>query len=126
MRNDIYWLVDCKVKPGKLEDYQAAIRPLIEATRAEPGNHTYDYSISDDGTRIMIFERYDDSEAIVSHVTQVFSQYAEGFSAGVDIESFTVFAEHLSPEAKEILDAFGCTYMASFDGYLDKELVRLP
>lgn len=122
MRTEIYWLVDCTVKPGKLENFKAAISPLIDATRREPGNLAYDFSMNDDGSQIQIFERYANSAAIVSHVTEVFALYADDFSAGVDITRFTVYANHLEPEAKKILDGFGSTYMSPFDGYLQKHI----
>ncbi|MDY7528701.1 MULTISPECIES: putative quinol monooxygenase [unclassified Cryobacterium] len=120
MREEIYWLVTCDVKPGKFQDFTEAIEPLVAATKAEEGSLIYGYSVNDDETLVHILEMYRDSAAVVSHVTTVFPQFAERFLDGVDITGFVVFG---TPDAaaKEILDGFGSTYMRPFSGFTRKE-----
>ncbi|WP_291049678.1 antibiotic biosynthesis monooxygenase [Herbiconiux sp.] len=115
-RDEIYWLVTCAVKPGKFEDFTKVVEPLVAATKAEEGSIAYDYSVNEDETLVHIFESYRDSRAVVSHVTTVFSQFAEGFLEGVDVTGFVVFGSP-DAEAKEILDGFGSTYMRPFEGF---------
>jgi len=119
-RSEIYWLVTCAVKPGKFDDFRAVVEPLVAATKAEEGSIAYDYTVNDDHTLVHIFESYRDSAAVVSHVTTVFSQFAEGFLEGVDVTGFVVFG---TPDAaaKEILDGFGSTYFTPFEGFTRKE-----
>ena len=120
MREEIYWLVTCVVKPGKFAGFTEAIVPLVAATKAEEGSLAYDYSVNEDETLVHIFEAYRDSAAVVSHVTEVFPLYAEGFLAGVDITGFLTFGTP-DPAAKEILDSFGSTYMRPFEGFTRKD-----
>lgn len=118
-RSEIYWLVTCEVKPGRFEDFTKVVEPLVAATKAEAGSVAYDYSVNADQTRVHIFETYRDSAAVVSHVTTVFSQFAEGFSDCVDVTGFVVFGDP-DAEAKAILDTFGSTYFSPFEGFLSK------
>ena len=116
MRQEIYWLVTATVRPGKFAELTGVVAPLVAATRAEPGSLAYDYSVNQDHSVINIFESYRDSEAVVNHVTKTFSQFAEAFSACVDIDGFVVYGSP-DPAAQEILDGFGSLYMTPFEGF---------
>lgn len=119
MREEIYWLVTCVVKSGKFDEFTRVVKPLVAATKAEEGSLAYDYTVNEDQTLVHIFEAYRDSAAVVSHVTTVFPQFADGFNECVDITAFVVFG---TPDAaaKEILDGFGSTYMTPFEGFTRK------
>lgn len=119
MREEIYWLVTCVVKPGKFEDFTRVVEPLVAATKAENGSLAYDYTVNEDETLVHIFESYRDSAAVISHVTTVFPQFADGFLECVDITGFTVFGTP-NAEAAQILDGFGSTYMRPFEGFISK------
>lgn len=119
MREEIYWVVTAAVKPGKFDDFTAVVAPLVAATKEEPGSLAYDYSVNGDQTVVQIFESYRDSAAVVDHVTKTFSQFAEGFSACVDIQGFVVYGTP-EPAALEILDGFGSQYMTPFEGFTRK------
>lgn len=61
--------VRTKVKPGTAEDYLAANRPFLEATRREPGNKWFDqYRSVDDPDVILTSEAFDDAAAGEAHV----------------------------------------------------------
>jgi quinol monooxygenase YgiN len=105
MRKDIYWVCVFKV-----------VAPLVAATKQEPGALAYEYNVSDDRTTVHILEHYRDSDAVVSHVTQTFSTFAERFSALATVASFVVYGVP-EPAARKILDGFGATYMTPFDGF---------
>jgi len=119
MRNEIYWLVTCAVKPGRFEQFTEVVKPLVEATKAKDGSLAYDYTVNKDATLVHIFESYRDSTAVVSHVTKVFPQFAEGFLDCVDITGFVVFGTP-DDEAKQMLDDFGSVYMQPFEGFTRK------
>ena len=119
MRNEIYWVVTCSLHPGKFEEFKGVVAPLVAATKAEPGSLAYDYSVNDDETLVHVFEAWQDSEDVVSHITKVFSQFADDFSACVDFDSFVVYGKP-DTAAKEILDGFGSVYMTPFEGFTRK------
>jgi quinol monooxygenase YgiN len=62
--------VKTKVKPGSAEDYLAANRPFLEATRQEPGNKWYEqYRSVEDPDTILTLEAFDDAAAGEAHVS---------------------------------------------------------
>ena len=77
-------------------------------------------SVNTDHTVVQIFESYRDSEALVTHVQDTFSQFAEEFTALISIDGFVVYGWP-DPPAKQILDGFGSVYMAPFIGYTQSD-----
>lgn len=120
MRNEIYWVVTAALEPEKYDAFKETVTPLVEATRKEPGSLAYDYSVNADHTVVHIYESYRDSQAVVTHVQDTFSQFAEAFTALVSIEGFVVYGWP-DPAAKEILDGFGSVYMTPFVGYTQSD-----
>lgn len=116
MKEDIYWVCVFAVEPERFADFKAVVSPLVEATRAEAGSMAYEYNVSADQSSIHILEHYRDSEAVVTHVTQTFSRFAEAFGALARVQSFIVYGVP-SPEARAILDGFGAVYLTPFDGF---------
>ena len=78
--------VKTKVRPGTAEDYLAANRAFLEATRQEPGNRWYEQfrSVEDPDT-ILTLEAFDDAAAGEAHVN---SDHFQRFLANNDTEPF--------------------------------------
>ncbi|GAA1914490.1 putative quinol monooxygenase [Nocardioides lentus] len=58
-----------KLKPGAAEDYLAASRPFLEATRAEPGNLWFEhYRSVEDPDTVLTIEAFADKAAGEAHV----------------------------------------------------------
>ena len=119
MREEIYWLATAAVRPGRFAEFTGVVAPLVAATRAEPGSLAYDYSVDENQERVHIFESYRDSQSVVDHVTGTFAQFADAFSACVDIEGFVVYGQP-DEAAREILDGFGSVYVTPFEGFTRK------
>lgn len=78
--------VKTKVKPGTAEDYLAANRPFLEATRHEPGNKWFEqYRSVDDPDTILTSEAFDDAAAGEAHVN---SQHFQEFLANPTTRPF--------------------------------------
>jgi quinol monooxygenase YgiN len=116
MKADIYWLCTFRVKPEDFPAFKAVVAPLVAETRKEDGSMAYEYHVTDDHSMIHILEHYRDSAAVVHHVTQTFSRFAEAFTALASVESFVVYGTP-EPEARQILDGFGAVYVPPFDGF---------
>ncbi|MFC3058422.1 putative quinol monooxygenase [Paenirhodobacter populi] len=116
MKQDVYWVCVFRIEPDTYHDFQKVVAPLVKATLREEGSLAYEYMISDDLSSVHILEHYKDSQAVIDHVTKVFSQFAEDFTNLATVESFTVYG---SPNvaAREILDEFGAVYLLPFDGF---------
>lgn len=113
---EIYWVVTCAVRPDQLAEFKTIAGQLVAAAREEAGTLAYEFAIDADQSTIHIFERYRDSDAVVSHVTQTFGPYAERFLALVTVSRFVVYGTP-SAEAQRVLVGFNPVYMTLFDGF---------
>lgn len=88
MPKDIYWVCVFQIAPTDLDAFKAVVRPLVEMTRQEAGSLAFEYNASPDKSSIHIIEHYQDSAAVMHHVTQTFSQFAAAFTALASVKSF--------------------------------------
>jgi len=69
-------------KPGLHSKVEAVLKPMVEATRAEPGNRRYDLFSSADATGVVLYyliEQYADAAAGALHrETAHYRQYRAG------------------------------------------------
>jgi quinol monooxygenase YgiN len=116
MAEQISWQVELAVKPGQLESFRTLTREMVEFTRSEAGVLIYERFISADGATVYVYERYVDSAAAVAHL-QAFRQYfGARFASLIERRHFLVFGTP-SGELRSILNGFGATYLAFFDGF---------
>jgi quinol monooxygenase YgiN len=81
----------------------------------EPGTLIYEWSVSEDGSKLTTYERFADADAALTHLGG-FGPHAERFMAAVTPTRVTVFG---SPSAalKEALAAFAPTYFSQIGGF---------
>src|SRR5260370_35854454 len=53
--------MELAVKPGELENFQALIGEMVEATLEEPDTLSYERFVTDDGKFVHVYEGYEDS-----------------------------------------------------------------
>ena len=68
------------IKDGELDAVLAALRPLVEASRAEPGCETYQaHRDPENPNAIFLYERYVDEAAYQAHAdSEHFKKYGPG------------------------------------------------
>jgi len=115
MNNHITCLYELEVKEGKLEGFRELIKRVVAATRQEPGVLLYEYSISDDGAKAYIVERYR-PEALVPHVDIIFAPFAESFLEHVKFTRLLVFGD-VTSDLHRRLDPFGAIYVKPYAGF---------
>ena len=116
MTTEVSWQVELAVKPGKLEDFRALTREMVESTRGEPGVLIYERFVSADGQVVYGYERYADSPSAVAHLVAFGTTYRDRFVGLVERKRFTGFGAP-SDALKSILDEFGATYPTPLDGF---------
>jgi len=116
MEDQVSWVIELAVKPGELEAFKALMEEMVSGTSVEPTTLGYEWFISDDGRTVHIYEKYTDSEAMVSHVNGFLAKWAERFLAAVDVTRFTVYGSP-NAAAKEMLDGFGAVYLGPWGGF---------
>lgn len=117
MSNHIFWVLDLDIKEGRLGDFRSLMGEMVEATQAnEPGCLNYEWFISDDETKCSLYERYADSDALMTHMGNFGAHFADRFMACVDIKKFVVYGDP-SEMAREALSTLGVVIMNPFGGY---------
>jgi len=115
MSNQIHWLLEVAIQPGQLANFRAVAKDLIAATQSEPGTLNYEWNLNADETTCHIYERYQDSAAVLTHVTS-FGRFAERFMQACRPTRFYVYGTP-TDEVKAALTDFGPTYFTSLGGF---------
>ena len=116
MDGRVSWVLEVAVNPGQIETFRALMSEMVASTRNEPGALIYEWFIGDKGDTVHLYERYADSAAAITHLTTFGEQFAERFLAAATPTRFTVMGNP-SPEATEVLNALGPTYLRPFGGF---------
>lgn len=67
MFENIGWIVEAKIKPGKREEFAAVVSEIVARTRNEGGTLNYQYYVSDDGD-VLVYERFANIESAHLHI----------------------------------------------------------
>lgn len=114
----IHYLVEFSVKPGKLEQFKDVANWFIEKCEAEePGTKAYRWYLSDDQTKCYLHEAFDDSAGLVAHAggPRVQGRIGDLLEAG-DITRFEAFGNP-DAAAAEVLAGFGAVTHGYYGGF---------
>jgi quinol monooxygenase YgiN len=115
MSENISWILQVAIHPGKLEDFRSVAKDLVAKTESESGTLDYEWNLSEDQTVCHIFERYRDSEALLTHV-QSFGNFAQRFMEACHPTRFHVYGKP-SEAAKAALADLNPVYSAPIGGF---------
>ncbi len=105
------------VRDGCLDDARALVPEMVAATRRdEPGALTYEYFLSEDGSSCHIYERYADSQAVMAHLGNFGTHFADRFMACFEPTSLSVYGP-ASNEVRDALAGFGATHLGLLAGF---------
>jgi quinol monooxygenase YgiN len=116
MGDQVSWLLELAVKPGRLDELRAVVDEMVESTRAEPGALVYEWFVADDGATVDVYERYADSGAALAHLATFGQTFAGRLLSTADVTRWTVFGSP-SDEARRAMDRSGASYMGSLAGF---------
>lgn len=116
MENHVSWVIELAVKPDQLDPFKQLMEEMVAGTSGEPGTLNYEWYISDDESTIHIFEKYDSSESMITHVNGFLAKWAARFMECVEPTRFVVYGSPNEP-ARQLLAAFGGTYLAPLGGF---------
>ncbi len=71
MTDNLYWVLVADVNEGQEAALRALAKTFVERTKTEPGALAYEWSFSDDNSRLHIHERYASSEAALAHLANM-------------------------------------------------------
>ncbi len=117
MTENVYWLLTVDVNPGKMDDATSLMQEMVSATQDnEPGTLNYEWNFSADKSSIHLFERYANSEAIMIHLGNFGSKYAERFMQCFSPTGLSVYGKP-SADVQDALAAFGPVYYSQAAGF---------
>ena len=116
MNEQVSWVFEVAVKPGKIDAFRTLMEEMVESTRAEPGAVVYEWFVSDDESVVILYERYADSAAVLTHSAAFQAKFAGRFLELVDPVKFTVLGT-LNDEAKAALSRPGRVFLEPFGGF---------
>lgn len=116
MERQVSFVVELAVKKGSFGAFKDLIAEMVAGTNIEPQTLAYEWYVSEDTGTVYIFEKYADSEAMITHVGGFMKIWAERFLNFVDVKSFTVLGDP-SPAARDLLTGLGPVYLRPLAGF---------
>ncbi|WP_099826307.1 putative quinol monooxygenase [Oceaniglobus indicus] len=117
MSDNVEWVMVMDIRAGKADHARPLLDEMVETTEAdEPGALHYEYYMNADETRCTSLERYEDSDAVMKHLANFASLYAERFFACFKPVSFTVYGP-ASDQVREALAQLGATHESRTAGF---------
>ena len=115
MSESIAWILEVSIHPGKLDDFKSVAADLIAASQPELGTLDYEWNLSEDSATCHIFERYQNSEALLKHV-QSFGTHARRFMESCHPTRFVIYGAP-SDAAKAALAELHPVYFLPMGGF---------
>ncbi len=116
MSNNVSWNLQVSIRDGRFDDFKVLMQEMVESTRTESGTLAYEWFLSEDSKSCHLYERYSDSVAVMTHLTNFGSNFANRFVECVEPKSMMVYGEP-ADEVRTALEAFGAEFLGSFGGF---------
>jgi|SRR5215510_6358913 quinol monooxygenase YgiN len=117
MTENVYWVFELAINPGRFEDLKILMAEMVEAThRNEVGTLNYEWAISDDQQVCHIYERFQNSVAVMTHLQSFGGNFAARFMEILKPTRLVVYGEP-SVQVKDALAGLNPVYMAPFGGF---------
>jgi len=118
MENHISWIIELDVKEEKIDKATALMEKMVEAAKAnEEGTLHYEWFFNDDKTTCHIYERYENSEAVLTHLQNLNEHFIDDFMGAFEPKKLNVYGDP-SDDAREALDGLGAQYFAFSNGFV--------
>jgi quinol monooxygenase YgiN len=117
MGDQVSWLLELAVKPGKLDELKAVMAEMVESTRAEQGTLNYEWFVSDDSQSVDVYERFRDSTAVMAHLATFGKTFAARLLATADVARWTVLGDP-TDEARAAMARSGAAFLGSLAGFV--------
>jgi quinol monooxygenase YgiN len=115
-KQTVWFAVDLSIHEGKLEEFEQIARTMIAGTQNEPGALHYDWCFSNDHRRCRILETYENSDAVLAHMSGSSVQiYLPRLLEFCKITRFEVYGDP-GPKATQMLVHAGAEIFDLWDG----------
>ena len=117
MTENVSWLLQTTINEGKIEEFKTLMTDMVNATNEfEPGALNYEWYTNTENTTCHIYERYENSAATLTHLTNFGEKFAERFMGLVTPTGISVYGNP-STEVREGLKNFGAVHYNQIGGF---------
>lgn len=117
MHQTVSWILDVEISAGQQAEFRSLMAEMVAATQAkEPGTLHYEWSTTANGSHGQIYERYRDSDAVMAHLTNFGTHFAERFLQIMRPTRLVVFGAP-SPAVRAALESLDPVYMERAAGF---------
>jgi quinol monooxygenase YgiN len=114
--NEVGWLFELELKPERRAEFEALVPEMVASTRQEEGARAYQVFQNLEGNSVCVYERYADSGAALTHMTNFGEKFAARFMEYVTPVRFTVLGSP-SPDLAGALAPLGAIVHAPMGGF---------
>lgn len=116
MSTIVSWNLQVSIRDGRFDEFKALMQEMVDSTRTESGTLAYEWFLSEDSKSCHLYERYSDSDAVMTHLHNFGSNFADRFVEYVEPKSMMVYGEP-SDAVRAALESFGAEFLGSFGGF---------
>jgi len=116
MSEHIHLNVSLSIHEGKLNEFQAIAREMVQATQKEAGTLRYEWYLGRDGRRCQLIETYADADALLAHFDgPAVKEGVPKMIKTADVSEFEVYG-YPGPKATAVLSDFGAEIFLYWHG----------
>lgn len=117
MRENVGWILETQVKPGKIAELKKLAAEMVGMTEEnEPGTLYYEWSLAEDGETLFFYERFTDSDAVMAHLANFGKHFAGRFMDALLIKRIVIFGP-ADERVKSAYEQMNPTYAVWFHGF---------
>jgi quinol monooxygenase YgiN len=111
----ISYTIEFAITDGNLDKFSEMAKAFTAATQEEPGTLRYQWFLSQDGSRCLIHESFEDSEALMVHLGNA-GPHLPGLLEIAPISRFDVSGDP-GDEVRAVIDGLGAVYFTELVGF---------
>ena len=117
MTDNIQWILEMAVRGDDPAAVKSLVDEMVRATQSnEPGALIYEYYLSEDKSRCSVVERYADNAAVMVHLKNFETHFAERFFALFEPKLFRVYGP-ANEDVRSALGSLGATFDDAVGGF---------
>ena len=117
MSKNLYWNLELSIKEGRFDDFKTLVEDMSERVQQhEPGTLNYEWTADADKANFHIYERYVNSEALMTHMAGFQEHFAERFFDVLEIKRWCLYGNP-SDQVKETLGGLGVEFFEPVGGF---------
>jgi len=116
MSDHVAFMLNIEFVPGREADARALMDEMVESAKGESGTLAYEWSESEDGKTLHLYERYADVAATMTHLQTLNDEFAARYMEVLKTTRWVIYGS-LPDQMKAALAPFSPVYMKRVAGF---------